>query len=74
MSTQHLVNHVLPVVISLKHVLEATKSPLQGLLMEYLMVLVKNHKGEVEQVSSNVGLNLDLSILDSSRLFSMIPH
>ena len=29
LSTQHLVSHTLPVVISLKHILETTKSPLQ---------------------------------------------
>jgi hypothetical protein len=50
LSTQHLVSHTLPVVISLKHVLEGTKSPLQGTLMEFLMSLVKNHKAEVEEV------------------------
>lgn len=29
LSTQHLISHTLPVIISLKHVLEASKSPLQ---------------------------------------------
>jgi hypothetical protein len=52
LSTQHLVSHTLPVVISLKHVLEGTKSPLQGTLMEFLMSLVKNHKTEVEEVGA----------------------
>ena len=42
-------SHILPVVMSLKHCLEATKSPLQGSLMEYLIVLCKHHKTEVEQ-------------------------
>lgn len=51
LSTQHLVSHTLPVIISLKHVLEATKSPLQGTLMEFLVSLVKNHKNEVEEVN-----------------------
>lgn len=51
LSTQHLVSHTLPVVISLKHVLESGKSPLQGTLMEFLVHLVKNHKNEVEEVS-----------------------
>jgi hypothetical protein len=35
LSTQHLVSHTLPVVISLKHVLETTKSSLQVILMVY---------------------------------------
>jgi condensin-2 complex subunit D3 len=47
------VSHVLPVVMSLKHCLEATKSPLQGTLMEYLLSLVKHHKVEVDQALQN---------------------
>eukprot|EP01032_Pedospumella_encystans_P013832 gene13832-15908_t len=49
LSTQHLVSHTLPVVISLKHTLEASKSALQGTLMEFLVALVKHHKNEVEE-------------------------
>lgn len=44
-----MVSHVLPVVVSLKHVLEQLKSPLQGALMEYLLYLVKHHASEVDQ-------------------------
>lgn len=50
LSTQHLISHTLPVVISLKHALEIAKSPLQGALMEYLVSLVKSHKNEVDEV------------------------
>ena len=50
LSTQHLVSHTLPVVISLKHCLETTKSSLQGALMEFLISLIKYHKNEVEEV------------------------
>lgn len=50
LSSQHLVSHLLPIVMSLKHCLEQFKSPLQGSLMEYLIYLVKSHKTEVEQV------------------------
>ncbi len=53
LSSQHLVSHVLPVVMSLKHCLEATKSPLQGALMEYLLGLMKHHKAEVDQALQN---------------------
>jgi len=48
-SRQHLVNHVLPVIVSLKHTLETIKSPLQGALMEYLVHLIQAHKTEVEE-------------------------
>jgi condensin-2 complex subunit D3 len=48
LSNQHLVNHVLPVIVSLKHCLEAAKSPLQGALMRYLVHLVKSNKTEVD--------------------------
>lgn len=48
-SRQHLVNHVLPVVMSLKHALETVKSPLQGVLMDYLVHLMQAHKAEVEE-------------------------
>lgn len=39
--------------MSLKHCLEATKSPLQGPLMDYLLSLVKHHKSEVDQALQN---------------------
>ncbi len=39
--------------MSLKHCLEATKSPLQGALMEYLLGLMKHHKAEVDQALQN---------------------
>ncbi|KAJ1404625.1 non-SMC mitotic condensation complex subunit 1-domain-containing protein, partial [Ochromonadaceae sp. CCMP2298] len=48
LSTQHLVSHTLPVVLSLKHALEGGQSPLQGALMELLVAITKQHKGEVE--------------------------
>lgn len=40
LSTQHLISHTLPVVISLKHTLEATKSSLQVTLQVVLFVFV----------------------------------
>lgn len=46
LSKQHLVAHTLPVVASLKHVLEAARSPLQGALMDFLLCLVRNHRAE----------------------------
>ena len=49
LSRQHLVGHLLPVVMSLKHILEAGKSPLQGSLMELIVSLVKSNKSEVDQ-------------------------
>jgi hypothetical protein len=49
-SRQHLVSHVLPVVMSLKSALESVRSPLQGAVMEYLISVVKSNKVEVNQV------------------------
>lgn len=46
LSKQHLVAHTLPVVASLKHVLEAARSPQQGALMDFLLCLVRNHRAE----------------------------
>lgn len=63
LSSQHLVSHLLPVVMSLKHCLEQFKSPLQGALMEYLIYLVKFNKSEVDQVGTFVSF-------DSSDLFA----
>lgn len=51
-TSQHLIAHTLPVVISLKHVMESTKSPLQGALMDFLIHLMKHHRQEVEQTLS----------------------
>lgn len=52
LSVQHLVDHILPVVSSLKHALEAVKSPAQRSLMEYLVYLVHTNKHEVAQALS----------------------
>ena len=48
LSSQHMVEHMLPVVVSLKHCLEAAKSPLQGALMEFIVGLTQTHKVEVD--------------------------
>lgn len=53
LSRQHLVGHVLPVVMSLKHMLESSRSPLQGPIMELLVALVKSNKAEVDQALAN---------------------
>lgn len=50
LSVQHMIEHVLPVVSSLKHSLERCRSQLQRPLMEYLCEIVRNHKSEVGQV------------------------
>ena len=46
-SKQHMVDTILPTLFSLKHVLEASKSALQKRLMEYFIMLYKNHKSEM---------------------------
>jgi hypothetical protein len=57
LSVMHLIEHLLPVVCSLKHVLESCKSPVQKSLMEYLMYLMKTNKAEVTQtLSTHPGL------------------
>eukprot|EP01038_Epipyxis_sp_PR26KG_P004398 gene4398-6220_t len=50
LSSQHLINHMLPVILSLKHTLEGIRSPLQGVLMDYIVQLNKSHKQEVDTV------------------------
>jgi hypothetical protein len=44
MSRKHLMEHVVPVVVSLKHVLEAGHSPLLRELIGYLRELLKSYK------------------------------
>lgn len=53
LSKQHLISHTLPVVSSLKHALEAARSPLQGPLMDLLVALVKANRSEVNEVFEN---------------------
>jgi hypothetical protein len=52
LSVQHMIEHILPAVASLKHVLERHRSLVQRVLMEYLVELVKAHKAEVDQTLS----------------------
>ena len=52
LSKQHLVEQVLPILCSLKHTLESSRSVLQKPLMEYLMHLVKTSKAEVDVILS----------------------
>lgn len=60
-SVMHMIEHMLPVVTSLKHTLESIKSPVQKSLMEYLIYLIKNNKNEVsEALSSNPGLKEEI--------------
>lgn len=49
-SKQHLLSHTIPIVCSLKHVLEKNRSPLQGVLMDYLIALVKANRSDVEDL------------------------
>jgi hypothetical protein len=44
MSRRHLMEHVVPIVASLKHVLEAAHSPLLRELMGYLRELLRSFK------------------------------
>lgn len=52
LSQQQLLSQTLPILVSLKHVLEQLRSPLQGALMQLLVHLVKTHRQEAEQVQS----------------------
>ena len=72
LSRQHLVSNILPVVMSLKAVLEANRSPLQGCVMEYLVHLVKNNRNEVNQVLSadptlKAEVEYDLKIFEKAK-------
>jgi hypothetical protein len=61
LSKQHMINHILPVAMSLKHMLEAQHSSLQGPLMEYLLYLISQHKAEVsEALNADPILKLEL--------------
>lgn len=53
LSVQHMVDHVLPVIASLKHILERCRSSLQKPLMGYLVQMIKNHKEEVDKALSS---------------------
>lgn len=72
LSRQHLVSNILPVVMSLKAVLEANRSPLQGSVMEYLVHLIKNNRNEVNQVLSadptlKAEVEYDLKIFEKAK-------
>jgi hypothetical protein len=49
LSLQHLIDHMLPLISSLKHLLEAIQSPAQKALMEYLVFIMRNNKLEAAQ-------------------------
>ncbi|XP_069133274.1 condensin-2 complex subunit D3-L-like [Argopecten irradians] len=49
---KNVVENIVPVVISLKHILEKQRSPLQRYLLAYLMELVKDFKNEVKEILS----------------------
>lgn len=53
LSKQHMIDQVLPIICSLKHTLEASRSSLQRPLMEYLIYLVKSNKQEVDTMLSS---------------------
>lgn len=72
LSVQHMIEHVLPVVSSLKHSLERCRSQLQRPLMEYLCEIVRNHKSEVEQVLAQdpclkAEIEYDMRVFERSR-------
>lgn len=48
LSKQHMIDTIVPVLSTLKHTLEAVKSPLQRACMEYFVVLVKSNRAEME--------------------------
>jgi len=53
MSKQHLISHILPIIMSLKAGLELNRSSLQRSIMEYLVYIMKNNKNEITQVLYN---------------------
>jgi hypothetical protein len=53
LSKQHMIDQVLPIICSLKHTLEASRSSLQRPLMDYLIYLVKSNKQEVDTMLSS---------------------
>lgn len=72
LSLQHLIDHILPVVFSLKHALENVRSPLQRMVMEYLLHIVKTHKAQVAQVLAQdpalkVEIEYDLKMFEKEK-------
>jgi hypothetical protein len=49
LSLQHLIDHMLPLISSLKHLLEAVQSPAQKALMDYLVFIMRSNKAEATQ-------------------------
>ncbi|XP_033751450.1 LOW QUALITY PROTEIN: condensin-2 complex subunit D3-like [Pecten maximus] len=49
---KNVIEHVIPVVISLKHMLEQKRSPLQQDIVAYLIELMKDFKNEVKEILS----------------------
>lgn len=47
---QHMVDTILPVLATLKHLLEEFKSPLQKICVQYFCVLLKMYKVEMDEV------------------------
>ena len=52
-SKQHLISHILPIIMSLKSGLESSRSSLQRSIMEYLVHIMKNNKNEITQALYN---------------------
>ncbi|OWF35473.1 condensin-2 complex subunit D3-like isoform X2 [Mizuhopecten yessoensis] len=49
---KNVIENIVPVVVSLKHMLEQHRSPLQKDLLSYLMELMKDFKNEVKEILS----------------------
>ncbi|QDZ17596.1 subunit D3 of condensin-2 complex [Chloropicon primus] len=50
MMKKHLIGAIVPLIIELKGILEARKSPLLGILLNFACAVLKEHKEEVEEI------------------------
>jgi condensin-2 complex subunit D3 len=50
MMKKHLVDTIVPLVIELKRILEAQKSPLLGILLNFACAVLKEYKEEIEEI------------------------
>ena len=78
-SKQHLISHILPIIMSLKSGLESTRSSLQRSIMEYLVYIMKNNKNEISQALYNdptlkAEIEYDLKMYEKIKLEKSIKN
>ncbi|MFN3504168.1 MAG: hypothetical protein ACK4ZJ_18115, partial [Allorhizobium sp.] len=70
---KNTVQNTVPVLVALKRLLEAARSPLLGPLMRYLVVLAKEQKGSADGACA-APLRLALTLLALTLLLRWLPQ